>query len=125
MSNGERQVIRREDVDAGRIDFSDIATGSRIPLCHPGEILREEFLEAMEITAYRLAKEIKVPLTRIAAILKGKRSITADTSLRLGRYFNMSPGFWLRMQAAYDMELAQDEIRNELEEIEPLKQANA
>ena len=72
----------------------------------PGELLKEEFLEPMGITQYRLAKEIEVPAQRIGAIVSGKRSITADTDLRLCRFFGLSNGYWLRAQAAYDTEVA-------------------
>jgi len=82
---------------------------------HPGEILREEFLEPMGISAYRLAKDISVPLTRITAILDGQRSITADTALRLSRYFGMSERFWSNLQANYDIEVAKDELGSRLE----------
>jgi addiction module HigA family antidote len=99
-------TIRREDVDAGRVDFSGVATGRRMPPLHPGAILRDEFLSPMGLTAYRLAKEIKVPLTRVAAILAGKRSITAETALRLSRYFGQSESFWLSLQAAHDLDVA-------------------
>ena len=99
-------TIRREDVDAGRVDFSAVATGRRMPPLHPGEILRDEFLDPMGLTAYRLAKEIKIPLTRVAAILAGKRSITAETALRLARYFGQSESFWLSLQASHDLDVA-------------------
>jgi len=69
-----------------------------LPLLTPSEMLREEFLQPMGITAYRLAKDIGVPLTRISAILAGRRAITADTSLRLDRYFGLSEGWWFRLE---------------------------
>jgi len=72
---------------------------------HPGEILLEEFLKPMGITQYRLAKDISVQPTRINQIVKGKTSISADTALRLGRYFQMSAQFWLNLQAHYDLEV--------------------
>lgn len=75
----------------------------RLPNIHPGEILREEFLEPLGITPYRLAKEIRVTQSRIKEILDGKRSITADTALRLGRFFRMTPQFWLNLQAEYEL----------------------
>ncbi|MEB3334479.1 MAG: HigA family addiction module antitoxin, partial [Cyanobacteriota bacterium] len=75
-----------------------------LPPVTPGELLREEFLDPMGITAYRLAKEIGVPQTRIGEILCGKRAITADTDLRLCRFFGLSEGYWLRAQAAHDLE---------------------
>lgn len=71
---------------------------------HPGEILNEEFLIPMNITAYRLSKDTEIPQTRISQILKGKRSITADTALRLGLYFGTSPKYWLGLQDDYDIE---------------------
>jgi antitoxin HigA-1 len=89
----------------------------------PGELLKEEFLEPMEITQYRLAKEIEVPAQRIGAIVAGKRSITADTDLRLCRFFGLSNGYWLRAQVAYDTEIAEDQLADELELITPWEQA--
>jgi len=71
---------------------------------HPGEILLEEFLTPLEITAYKLAKDLEIPQTRISQILKGKRRITADTALRLSLYFGNSPKFWLGLQDDYDIE---------------------
>ena len=80
----------------------------QLPPIHPGEILMEEFLEPMGISQYRLAKDISVPPRRINEIVHGKRSITADTALRLGRFFSMSPQFWLNLQTRYDLEMAED-----------------
>jgi len=71
---------------------------------HPGEVLLEEFLNPMNISAYRLAKETFIPQTRVSAILKGKRRITADTALRLSKFFGTSAKFWLGLQADYDLE---------------------
>lgn len=85
----------------------------------PGELLSEEFLKPMGISQYRLAKEIGVPAQRIGAIVAGKRSITADTDLRLCRFFGLSDGYWLRAQAAYDTEVAADELRDTLKTIKP------
>jgi addiction module HigA family antidote len=82
---------------------------------HPGEVLREEFLIPMGITAYRLAKDIRVQPTRISLILRGKAGISADTALRLGRYFQMSAQFWLNLQAHYDLELASDRQQRRIE----------
>ena len=76
----------------------------RLENVHPGEILNEEFLIPMNITAYRLSKDTEIPQTRISQILKGKRSITADTALRLSLYFGISPKFWLGLQDDYDIE---------------------
>lgn len=86
----------------------------------PGELLKEEFLEPLGISQYRLAKEIGVPAGRIGQIVAGKRAITADTDLRLCRFFGLSNGYWLRAQAAYDTEVAEHELANELAKITPL-----
>jgi addiction module HigA family antidote len=85
----------------------------------PGELLIEEFLKPMRISQYRLAKEIGVPAQRISAIIGGRRAITADTDLRLCRFFGLSNGYWLRAQAAYDTEVAEEELSGELEKIKP------
>ena len=86
----------------------------------PGELLKEEFLEPLGISQYRLAKEIGVPAGRIGQIVAGKRAITADTDLRL---CGLSNGYWLRAQAAYDTEVAEHELADELEKITPLHSA--
>ncbi|MEQ9565414.1 MAG: HigA family addiction module antitoxin, partial [Pseudomonadales bacterium] len=84
-----------------------------------GELLKEEFLGPMGISQYRLAKEIGVPAQRISEIVAGKRSITADTDLRLCRFFGLSNGYWLRAQVAYDTEIAMRVLAKELEGIQP------
>ncbi len=81
----------------------------------PGEILEEEFLKPMGITQYRLARDIGVPPRRINEIAKGKRAITADTALRLGRYFRMSPQFWLNLQTHYDLEREEQRLGRRLD----------
>ena len=86
----------------------------KIPPIHPGEILLEEFLKPMGISQYRLAKEISVPARRINEIVHGKRAITADTALRLGRYFSMSPEFWINLQTHYDLEVEKEKLANKL-----------
>ena len=87
----------------------------KIEPLHPGIILKEEFLDAMHISQYRLAKDINVPPRRINEIVQGKRAISADTALRLGRYFQMSPKFWLNLQAHYDLEVQSDKLGNKLD----------
>jgi len=82
---------------------------------HPGEILLEEFLKPMGISQYRLAKDISVPPRRINEIVHGKRRVSADTALRLERYFGLSEGFWLRLQARYDLEVEKDRLDERLE----------
>ena len=89
----------------------------KLPNIHPGEILQEEFLTPLNITAYRLAKEINIPQTRISEILKGNRRITADTALRLSYYFGNSPKFWLGLQDDYDLEEEEINKKHELESI--------
>ena len=85
----------------------------------PGELLLEEFLKPMGISQYRLAKEISVPAQRIGDIVAGKRGVTADTDLRLCRFFGLSNGYWLRAQAAHDTEVAEREIGPKLVKIRP------
>lgn len=86
----------------------------KIQPVHPGEILFEEFLKPMNISQYRLAHDINVPPRRINEIVHGKRSITADTALRLGRYFNMSAQFWINLQSHYDLEVELDKLSDRL-----------
>ncbi len=81
----------------------------------PGEILEEDFLKPMGLSQYRLAKDIGVPARRINEIVKGERSITADTALRLGRFFKMSAQFWLNLQSHYDLEIMEDRMGRRLE----------
>ena len=86
-----------------------------LPPIHPGKILLEEFLQPLGISQYRLAKDIKVPARRINEIVHGKRAITADTALRLGKFFNMSPQFWMNLQTRYDLEKAEDKLKQILD----------
>lgn len=90
-----------------------------VPYPHPGEILKEEFLSPMGITAYRLSKEIGVPQTRISGILAGKRAVTADTGLMLSRFFGMSEEFWVGLQLDYDAAAARDRLASKLAQIKP------
>jgi addiction module HigA family antidote len=85
----------------------------------PGELLWEEFMSPMGLSRYRLAKEIDVPAQRIGEIVNGKRAITADTDLRLCRFFGLSDGYWLRAQTAYEIEVAQRELAPILKKIKP------
>jgi addiction module HigA family antidote len=82
----------------------------KIPPIHPGEILLEDFLEPMGISQYKLSKDISVPPRRINEIVQGKRSISADTALRLSRYFGLSERFWLNLQSRYDLEVEKDKL---------------
>ncbi|MGH8557352.1 MAG: HigA family addiction module antitoxin [Methylococcales bacterium] len=92
---------------------------------HPGEILLEEFLNPLGISQYRVAKEIGVPAQRIGDIVAGKRAITADTDLRLCRFFGLSEGYWLRGQARFDTEMAKDTLAVELAKIKPWTSSDA
>lgn len=112
--------IKREDLDGGGIDFKDVATGRRVPLAHPGEILRGDFLEPMGVSVYELANAIKVPRSRVNDIVLGRRAITADTALRLARHFGTTPEFWINLQAHYDLEMAKEKLRGRIEkEVDP------
>ena len=91
---------------------------------HPGEILLHEFLEPFEITAYRLSKDLKIPQTRISEIIKGRRRITADTALRLSKYFGNSAKFWLGLQDDFDIEEGEANKQSELNEIEQYADKN-
>ena len=87
----------------------------KIPITHPGVILLEEFLIPMNITQYRLAKDISVPTRRINEIVHGERSITPDTGLRLSRFFGMSERFWINLQSNYDLEVEKDHLQGRLD----------
>ncbi len=87
----------------------------KIEPVHPGEILLEEFFKPMGLSQYQLAKDINVPARRINEIVHGKRSITADSALRLSRYFGMSENFWMNLQARYDLEIQNDRLAGRLE----------
>jgi addiction module HigA family antidote len=91
-------------------------TKRELPPIHPGEILLEEFLKPMDVTQYRLAKDTSVDPRRINEIVHGSRAITADTALRLGRFFGTSPEFWLNLQAHYDLEVQEMELGDRLKE---------
>ncbi len=101
---------------------SSITTEKWAPI-HPGEILMEDFIKGFGITQNRLAVAIGVPPRRINEIVHGKRAITADTALRLGRYFGVESRFWLNLQAQYDLEVAEGKVADQLNEIEPLRTA--
>ena len=95
-----------------------------LPNIHPGEILQEEFLKPYKITAYRLAKETKMPVTRISEIIKRRRRITADTALRLSKFFGNSPDFWLGIQMEYDIREERELKRKELDSIPNIQSLN-
>ena len=109
--------IKREDLDAGRVDFADVTSGKRLAPIHPGEILREEFLKPMKLTPYAVAAAINVPRTRIERLVREETPITADTALQLGKFFKTTPAFWMNVQAQYDLEVAEDKIASEIKKI--------
>ena len=96
-------TILREDLDAGRVDLSDVATDEMLPPVTPGEVLREEFLVPLGLSAKRLAAEIHVPTNRVTGILNGTRALTAETAILLSRRFGNSPEFWLGLQMSLDL----------------------
>ncbi len=119
-TRGNAVSIKREDLDAGRVDFADVTSGKKLGPIHPGEILRNDFLEPMKISVYALAQVIKVPRSRVNDIVLGRRGITTDTALRLARYFGTSPEFWINLQARYDLENADRVLRRRIErEVSP------
>ena len=112
--------IQRKDIDRRKIDFSDVTSGRRLPPMHPGEILRDEFLTPMDLSVYQLAKALKVSRPRLNDIVIGRRAITTDTALRLGRYFGTTPEFWVNLQTRYDLNVAERTVRRRIErEIQP------
>ncbi|NEW92530.1 HigA family addiction module antitoxin [Rhodopseudomonas sp. BR0M22] len=93
----------------------------KLPPVHPGEILREEFLLPMSLSPYAVAAACGVPRTRIERLARQETPVTADTALRLARYFGTTPNFWMNLQAQYDLEVAEDNSADELRRIKPMK----
>jgi addiction module HigA family antidote len=108
--------IAIEDVAAGRVALDDLVEpgGEHLAPLHPGEVLREEFLRPLRLSAYALAKALHVPLNRITAILAGERAVSADTALRLARFFGTTAEFWINLQGSYDLEVARIEHGSEI-----------
>ena len=91
---------------------------------HPGEILREEFMKPLGLSMNKLALDLRVPVTRIAEIVHERRAISTDTAMRLGRYFNTSPVFWMNLQVRYDLEVAEDELVDRIaRDVQPIEAA--
>jgi len=112
--------IKREEIDRRNVDFAEVRSGRRLPLVHPGEILRDDFLTPMGISVYELAHAIRVPRSRANDIVRGRRAITTDTAIRLGRYFGMTAEFWINLQARYDLDVADRTSRRRIEqEVKP------
>jgi len=101
-------TIRRDDLDAGRVDLSDMADidAPRLAPVHPGEVLRHDYLEPLGLSVYGLAGSLRVSRSRMNDIVHGRRAVTAETALRLARLLGTSADFWLGLQAAYDLEAA-------------------
>ena len=113
-------IIKRGEVNRNEVDFSDVTSGSRLPPVHPGEILRDEFLRPMELSVYRLARALKISRPRLNDVVRGRRRVTTDTALRLGRYFGTTPEFWINLQTRHDLDLAERTVRTRIErEVEP------
>ena len=104
-TEGLKMSIRRETLHA--LDYSDVSTGRRLAPVHPGAVLLKDFIEPMEISRYRVAKNIDVPQRRIDLICRGESAVTADIALRLARLFGTSAEFWVNLQAQYDLEQAE------------------
>jgi antitoxin HigA-1 len=100
--------------------------GKKLKPVHPGEILHEEFMKPLGLSMNKLALDLRVPVTRIADIVGERRGITADTALRLARYFKNAPVFWMNLQTRYDLEVAQDELAAKIErDVQPLETASS
>ena len=113
-------TIKREDMDQGRVEFSDVVSGQALAPVHPGEVLRDEFLTPMALSVYRLARALKVSRPRLNDLVLGRRGVTVDTALLLGRYFGTTPEFWINLQTRYDLDVAERTVRRRIErEIEP------
>jgi len=106
------------------MDFSDVGTGRKLKPVHPGEIVLKDFIEPMGLTRYKVAKGAGMAQRRLDEICMGKRAITADTALRLGRFFGIDPQIWMNLQSQHDLDVAQRELRKRLdEEVTPLVHA--
>lgn len=106
------------------MDFSAVSTGRKLKPVHPGEVLLKDFIEPMALTRYKVAKGTGVPQRRIDEICSGQRAMSADTALRLGRFFGMDAQVWMNLQAQYDLEVARRELRKRLDaEVTPLRKA--
>lgn len=116
-------TVRREDLDRGAVQFSGIAAGGRLAPVHPGEILRDEFLAPMGLSVYALAGALKVSRAHLNDLVRGRRAVTTDTALRLGRYFGTTPEFWINLQIRYELD-ASDALRTRIErEVAPRRAA--
>ena len=106
-------AIKRSEVEG--IKWGNVVTGRRLAAVHPGEVLLADFIKPLELTRYRVAKAIGVPQRRVDEICAGKRAMTADTALRLGRYFGVDAQVWMNLQAQYDLDVARRALRTSIE----------
>lgn len=110
----------REAVDRRAVDFAGVTSGRRLPPVHPGQFLRDEFLEPLGLSVYALARALNVPRPRLNDVVRGRRSLSTDTALRLARYFGTSPGFWINLQARHDLDVAERTLRRTIDrQVEP------
>ena len=112
-------TITRKDVDLGEVDFSEVTAHGRLPPVHPGEILRDEFLNPLGLSVYRVAQALRIPRPRLNDVVLERRRVTTDTALRLARYFGTTAEFWIRLQVLYDLECAESSRQQIEQEIEP------
>ena len=112
--------IHRNDLEQGRIDLSALDSGDRLPPIHPGDVLREDFLAAMGMTQYALAKAMKVDPRRINEIVQGKRAVSADTALRLSLVFGTTAEFWMNLQSQHDLATARTTLGDTLSDVKPV-----
>ena len=108
-------TIERGDVNRRRIDLSDVVSGQRLAPIHPGKVLRDEFLAPMALSVCRLARALKVSRPKLNDLVLGRRAVTVDTALRLGRYFGTTPEFWINLQTCYDLDTAEHGLLREIE----------
>ena len=99
-------TVRRDSLDSGAIDFSDVTDRIRLAPVHPGDVLKHDYLDPLGMSVYALAHSLAVSRSRMNEIVQGHRSVTAETALRLAQFFGTSADFWLGLQAAYDLEVA-------------------
>ena len=109
-------AIDRDELDQLGVDFSDVASGHRLSPVHPGAILLDDFLKPMNLSVYRLARDINVSRPRLNEIVHGRRAVTTDTALRLARYFRTTPDFWVNLQARYDLDVAERTMRHKIDQ---------
>ena len=108
-------TITREAVDRRAVDFAGVTSGRRLPPVHPGQFLRDDFLEPLGLTVYALARALSVPRPRLNEVVRGRRSVSMDTAMRLARYFGTSPEFWINLQVRYDLDIAERALRRTID----------